>query len=67
LTDKSIEVLESIIDGSDDQAKTSDKLKAVEIVLARAWGNPVQAVDLSGEDGENQLKSIKIEFIKSNE
>jgi hypothetical protein len=65
LTDLSIKVLESVLDGSDEDAKVSDRVRCVEIALDRAWGKPVQAVDLSGEDGENPLASIKIEFVKS--
>lgn len=66
LTEKSLAVLEAILDGSDDEAKASDRLKAAEICLARAWGNPVQAVDLDPNEN-NALQSIRIEFVKPND
>ncbi len=67
LTDLSLKVLEEVLDGTDEDAKTSDRVRCVEIALDRAWGKPVQALDLSGEDGENPLASIKIEFVKASE
>lgn len=67
LTDLSLKVLEDVLDGTDEDAKTSDRVRCVEITLDRAWGKPVQSVDLSGEDGENPLASIKIEFVKASE
>jgi len=67
LTDLSLKVLEDVLDGTDEDAKTSDRVRCVEIVMDRSWGKPVQAVDLSGEDGENPLASIKIEFVKASE
>jgi hypothetical protein len=45
LTDLAVKALESILDGSNVDAKPSDLIKASEIVMDRAWGKPVQEVD----------------------
>lgn len=51
MTDLSVKTLTSILDGSDEGAKTGDRLRAAEIVLDRAWGKPVQQTEVTGEDG----------------
>jgi len=44
LTPQAIEIAKKIM--LDDDAKHSDRLRAVEIILDRGYGKPVQAVDL---------------------
>lgn len=46
---EAIETLISIM-GKED-AKDSDRLKASELILNRAWGTPAQSVEVSGADG----------------
>ena len=65
LTDLSIQVLEDVLSGADEDAKTSDRVRCVEIALDRAWGKPIQAVDLDPNE-TGALPSIKIEFVKAN-
>ena len=42
-----------------DEAKLNDQLKAAEMVMDRAWGKPIQGMEVSGPEG-NAL-TIKLE------
>ena len=45
LSKLAVGVLEDILNGVDSTAKSSDRLKAAELVLDRSWGKAVQEVD----------------------
>ena len=45
LSDLAVENLRAILNGSDSTAKSSDRIKAAEVVLDRHLGKPVQAIE----------------------
>lgn len=56
---RAIKELLSIFD--DEQSRPGDKIRAAEAILNRAWGTPVQSVELANKAGE-ELK-LKIEYV----
>lgn len=64
LTELSMSVIRNILDGTDEDAKASDRLKASEMVLDRSWGKPVQAIeaDVTAEIGVHHIG--KPDFLK---
>jgi len=58
--ENSIPALKKVIEIlNNPKSKDRDKLKAAEMVMDRAWGKPLQGMELSGPDG-NQI-TIKLE------
>ena len=47
--EKLAHLLFAIANGSEPQAKVSDKLAAINILFDRGWGKPVSSVEVSGE------------------
>ena len=47
--DKLAHLLFAIANGSEPQAKVSDRLSAINMLLDRGWGKPVSSVEVSGE------------------
>jgi hypothetical protein len=47
--DKLAHLLFAIANGSEPQAKVSDRLTAINMLLDRGWGKPVSSVEVSGE------------------
>lgn len=54
---KAIEIIQ------DDDTRTADKLRAIEIILDRGIGKPIQTVDIGNKDGET-FKTANIDFSK---
>ena len=47
--DKLAHLLFAIANGSEPQAKVSDRLSAINMLLDRGWGKPVSSLEVSGE------------------
>ena len=47
--DKLAHLLFAIANGSEPQAKVSDRLTAINMLLDRGWGKPVSSLEVSGE------------------
>ena len=47
--DKLAHLLFAIANGSEPQAKVSDRLSAINMLLDRGWGKPVSSLEISGE------------------
>jgi hypothetical protein len=47
--DKLAHLLFAIANGSEPQAKVSDRLSAINMLFDRGWGKPVSSVEVSGE------------------
>ena len=47
--DKLAHLLFAIANGSEPQAKVSDRLSAINMVFDRGWGKPVSSVEVTGE------------------
>ena len=47
--DKFAHLLFAIANGSEPQAKVSDRLSAINMLLDRGWGKPVSSLEVSGE------------------
>ena len=47
--DKLAHLLFAIANGSEPQAKVSDRLSAINMLLDRGWGRPVSSLEVSGE------------------
>lgn len=52
--------LKSILDGSDDTAKSGDRIRAAEVLLYRAWGKPVQSVEADVHDTRTMVDTSKL-------
>ena len=51
---------------NDKSEKGPARVSAASCILDRAWGKPLQALELSDPDGEPLFKSIKIEIVSPN-
>ena len=49
LTGECADVLANIL--KDEKERTTDRIKAAEIILAYGWGKPKQQTELTGKDG----------------
>ncbi len=47
--DKLANLLFAIANGSEPQAKVSDRLSAINMLFDRGWGKPVSSIEVSGE------------------
>lgn len=53
-----------LIEIRDTAKKTSDRLRAIEILEDRAYGKPLQAVEMTGEDGGPVESLVQVELVK---
>lgn len=60
LTELSLQVIKSILDGSDPEAKTSDRLRAAEIILDRSVGKAKQSIDVSVKTPDRPIDVSKL-------
>lgn len=54
----------SVMDDLDE--KTDTRLKAAEYIITRAYGKPVESIELTGEDGDTIRQSLTVTFVRPN-
>jgi hypothetical protein len=64
-----VDFLVKVVTGKEPRAKVSDRLEAASLLMDRAWGKPMQAVELSGPgggpvQGSNSLAELSIEELR---
>jgi hypothetical protein len=63
--DKLTHLLFAIANGSEPQAKVSDRLSAINMLLDRGWGKPVTSLEVSGEvNVTSMIQSLDTEDLK---
>lgn len=53
-----------LLDIRDNAERESDRLKAIEMIEDRAYGKPLQAVELTGDEGGPVESLVKVELVK---
>lgn len=61
---KAIEYQASVM--NDPGEKTENRLKASEYIVTRAWGKPVEAIELSGDEENPIRQKITVELVRAN-
>lgn len=78
LTPFAIQCLRNVLDGTDEQAKASDRIKASELVLDRNFGKPLQSINVEtpprfidtstlSKDEQDVLAKLAIGLLAENE
>jgi len=55
-----LNALRSVLDGTDEDARTADRIKAAEIVFDRNLGKPVPSIDADMQDGGATVDTSKL-------
>lgn len=54
-----VRVLVDVLEGREPRAKVADRIEAARLLMDRAWGRPLQAMELSGPDG-GPIQSLNV-------
>jgi len=57
---KALAALNAILSGEDESAKAGDRIRASEVILDRAWGKPVQAIEADIQDSRPTVDTSKL-------